>query len=128
MGTDIHATFQAKKNGVWKEIDVSSWDRARNYELFEWLGDPRGTADEGVGFDIVCLGAWDLDFEENSDIFNFNKDSEVFNAYHNLAYVTPKIADKKRNFIPQSLNWFLFMLDLLEEQNGEVRMYYGYDN
>ena len=122
MGTDIHAAFQAKIDGIWTEIDVSYWDRDRDYILFEWLGDPRQTAKEGVGFDVEDLAAWD-----EIEGFEFNN-AETRNATHSYGMITPEIVKKKKDFMPQSLNWFCFMMSLLKRQHGEVRMFYGYDN
>jgi hypothetical protein len=45
MGTDIHAVFQAKKDGTWIDIE-STWSQDRQYSLFAWLGNVRN----GYGF------------------------------------------------------------------------------
>lgn len=45
MGTDIHAVFQAKRNGKWVDIR-SEYDERRHYMLFAWLADVRN----GFGF------------------------------------------------------------------------------
>lgn len=45
MGCDIHAVWQAKKDGKWAEIE-STWEQDRHYFLFSWLADVRN----GYGF------------------------------------------------------------------------------
>lgn len=45
MGTDIHAIFQAKKDGRWFDIP-HKWDENRHYFLFAWLAGIRN----GFGF------------------------------------------------------------------------------
>jgi hypothetical protein len=45
MGTDVHAVWQAKKDGKWVDIE-STWDQDRHYFLFAWLADVRN----GYGF------------------------------------------------------------------------------
>lgn len=45
MGTDVHAVWQAKKDGRWVDIE-STWDQRRHYFLFAWLADVRN----GFGF------------------------------------------------------------------------------
>lgn len=45
MGTDVHAIWQAKKDGRWVDIE-SKWDQDRHYFLFAWLADVRN----GYGF------------------------------------------------------------------------------
>lgn len=45
MGCDIHAVFQAKKDGKWQDVP-STWDQGRHYFLFSWLADVRN----GFGF------------------------------------------------------------------------------
>lgn len=45
MGTDVHAIWQAKKNGKWEDVP-STWDQDRHYFLFSWLADVRN----GHGF------------------------------------------------------------------------------
>src|SRR5687768_8031889 len=45
MGTDVHAVWQAKKDGRWVDIE-SRWDQRRHYFLFAWLADVRN----GFGF------------------------------------------------------------------------------
>lgn len=45
MGTDVHAIFQARKDGRWQEIE-SKWDQRRHYLLFSWLANVRN----GFGF------------------------------------------------------------------------------
>lgn len=45
MGCDVHAVWQAKKEGKW--VDVASlWDQDRHYFLFSWLAGVRN----GYGF------------------------------------------------------------------------------
>lgn len=51
MGTDIHAVFQAKRNGVWGDI-VSPYDEERWYFLFAWLANVRN----GRGFAGIKTG------------------------------------------------------------------------
>lgn len=45
MGCDIHAVWQAKKDGRWADIE-SKWEQDRHYFLFAWLADVRN----GYGF------------------------------------------------------------------------------
>ena len=45
MGTDVHAVWQAKKDGKWVDVE-STWDQDRHYVLFAWLADVRN----GYGF------------------------------------------------------------------------------
>lgn len=45
MGCDIHAIWQAKKDGKWVDIE-STWKQDRHYFLFSWLADVRN----GFGF------------------------------------------------------------------------------
>ncbi len=45
MGTDVHAVWQAKKDGKWVDIP-SKWEQDRHYFLFAWLADVRN----GFGF------------------------------------------------------------------------------
>lgn len=45
MGCDIHAVFQAKRDGRWIDIP-SKWEQDRHYFLFSWLADVRN----GFGF------------------------------------------------------------------------------
>jgi hypothetical protein len=45
MGTDVHAVWQAKKDGKWVDI-ASKWEQKRHYFLFAWLADVRN----GFGF------------------------------------------------------------------------------
>jgi hypothetical protein len=45
MGTDVHAVWQAKKDGKWVDIE-SKWEQNRHYFLFAWLADVRN----GFGF------------------------------------------------------------------------------
>lgn len=45
MGCDIHAVFQAKKNGRWIDVE-SEYDERRHYFLFAWLANVRN----GYGF------------------------------------------------------------------------------
>ena len=45
MGTDVHGVWQAKKDGMWVDIE-SKWDQDRHYLLFSWLADVRN----GFGF------------------------------------------------------------------------------
>jgi hypothetical protein len=45
MGTDVHAIWQAKKDGKWVDIE-STWEQRRHYFLFAWIADVRN----GFGF------------------------------------------------------------------------------
>lgn len=45
MGCDIHAVWQAKKDGKWVDIP-SEWEQDRHYFLFSWLANVRN----GYGF------------------------------------------------------------------------------
>ncbi len=45
MGCDIHAVFQAKRDGKWESVE-STWEQDRHYFLFSWLADVRN----GYGF------------------------------------------------------------------------------
>lgn len=45
MGCDIHAVFQAAKDGKWQDVP-STWDQDRHYFLFSWLAGVRN----GHGF------------------------------------------------------------------------------
>lgn len=45
MGTDVHAVWQAKKNGEWVDVP-SKWKQDRHYLLFSWLANVRN----GFGF------------------------------------------------------------------------------
>lgn len=45
MGSDIHGVWQARKNGVWVDVE-SKWEQDRHYFLFAWLADVRN----GYGF------------------------------------------------------------------------------
>lgn len=45
MGCDIHAVWQARKDGKWVDVE-STWDQDRHYFLFSWLADVRN----GHGF------------------------------------------------------------------------------
>lgn len=45
MGTDIHASFQIKRDGQWVDVE-STWEQHRHYFLFAWLAGVRN----GVGF------------------------------------------------------------------------------
>ena len=45
MGCDIHAVWQAKKDGKWIDVE-STWDQGRHYLLFSWLANVRN----GYGF------------------------------------------------------------------------------
>lgn len=51
MGTDIHAFFQAKKNGNWEFVD-SEYEQDRHYQLFSHLAGVRN----GTGFAGVRTG------------------------------------------------------------------------
>ena len=48
MGTDVHAVWQAKKDGKWVDTP-STWEQRRHYFLFAWLADVRN----GFGFAAV---------------------------------------------------------------------------
>lgn len=45
MGCDIHAIWQAKKDGKWVDVE-STWEQDRHYFLFSWLANVRN----GHGF------------------------------------------------------------------------------
>jgi len=51
MGTDIHAVFEAKKNGEWTGV-LSTYEGGRHYQLFAVLAGVRN----GVGFVGTRLG------------------------------------------------------------------------
>ncbi len=40
MGCDIHAVFQAKRDGRWQDVE-SMYEEGRDYELFAWLAGVR---------------------------------------------------------------------------------------
>lgn len=52
MGTDVHAVWQASKDGRWVDIE-SKWEQDRHYLLFSWLANVRN------GFGLAGVPTYD---------------------------------------------------------------------
>jgi len=75
MGTDIHAVFQARKDGVWVDV-LSNYDERRHYALFAWLANVRN----GYGFAGVPTHKPIKPLLEESN--GFPDDFEEIDGYH----------------------------------------------
>lgn len=86
MGCDIHTVFQAKKAGVWQDIE-NRWDEPRAYTLFTWLA---GVRDNGSITPISAPRGFPHDFVVQDDGEGYD--------IHPVSCVTA-IAQFKRNWI-----------------------------